>query len=118
PKTFKAVGWTPVPRKIIMPKKLHGVLAIAHTPFTDSDEIDAATLKRAVDWSFDVGADGIGTGMVPIPSAPTSNDQSTTRLRVAASISSLSVNGVCAIASTPLSFFGTSLLQQKIKQEF
>ncbi len=47
-----------------MPKKLAGVLAIAHTPFTDSDEIDAASLKRAVDWSFSVGADGIGTGMV------------------------------------------------------
>lgn len=47
-----------------MPKKLAGVLAIAHTPFTDSDEIDAAALKRAVDWSFGVGADGIGTGMV------------------------------------------------------
>jgi 4-hydroxy-tetrahydrodipicolinate synthase len=47
-----------------VPKKLHGVLAIAHTPFTDSDEIDAPALKRAVDWSFTVGADGIGTGMV------------------------------------------------------
>lgn len=47
-----------------MPKKLAGVLAIAHTPFTDSDEIDAPALKRAVDWSFAVGADGIGTGMV------------------------------------------------------
>src|SRR5215213_9867661 len=47
-----------------MAKKLHGVLAIAHTPFTDADEIDAAALKRAVDWSFAVGADGIGTGMV------------------------------------------------------
>jgi 4-hydroxy-tetrahydrodipicolinate synthase len=47
-----------------MPKKLAGVLAIAHTPFTDADEIDAAALKRAVDWSFAVGADGIGTGMV------------------------------------------------------
>ena len=47
-----------------MPKKLQGVLAIAHTPFTDGDEIDAASLKRSVDWSFAVGADGIGTGMV------------------------------------------------------
>ena len=47
-----------------MPKKLAGVLAIAHTPFTDGDEIDAPALKRAVDWSFAVGADGIGTGMV------------------------------------------------------
>ena len=47
-----------------MPKKLQGVLAIAHTPFTDDDEIDAVSLKRAVDWTFAVGAEGIGTGMV------------------------------------------------------
>ena len=47
-----------------MTKPLRGVLAIAHTPFTDGDEIDAASLKRSVDWSFAVGADGIGTGMV------------------------------------------------------
>ena len=47
-----------------MAKKLRGVLAIAHTPFTDGDEIDAAALKRSVDWAFAVGADGIGTGMV------------------------------------------------------
>ena len=47
-----------------MPKPLHGVLAIAHTPFTDHDEIDAAALKRSVDWAFTVGADGLGTGMV------------------------------------------------------
>jgi dihydrodipicolinate synthase/N-acetylneuraminate lyase len=47
-----------------MPKKLAGVLAIAHTPFTEIDEIDAPALKRAVDWSFSVGANGIGTGMV------------------------------------------------------
>jgi dihydrodipicolinate synthase/N-acetylneuraminate lyase len=47
-----------------MPKQLAGVLAIAHTPFTDSDEIDDLAFKHAVDWSFSVGADGIGTGMV------------------------------------------------------
>lgn len=47
-----------------MPRTLHGVLAIAHTPFTDADEIDAAALKRSVDWAFGVGADGLGTGMV------------------------------------------------------
>jgi len=47
-----------------MPRTLAGVLAIAHTPFTDSDEIDAAALKRSVDWAFSVGADGLGTGMV------------------------------------------------------
>jgi dihydrodipicolinate synthase/N-acetylneuraminate lyase len=47
-----------------MPKILQGVLAIAHTPFTEADEIDAAALKRCVDWTFSVGADGLGTGMV------------------------------------------------------
>lgn len=47
-----------------MPKPLRGVLAIAHTPFTDDDEIDRDALKRAVDWTFTVGADGTGTGMV------------------------------------------------------
>lgn len=47
-----------------MPTRLHGVLPIAHTPFTDADEIDAAALARSVDWAFAVGADGIGTGMV------------------------------------------------------
>ncbi|HEX4607567.1 MAG TPA: dihydrodipicolinate synthase family protein [Urbifossiella sp.] len=47
-----------------MPKSLAGVLAIAHTPFTDGDRIDAAALRRAVDWSFAVGANGLGTGMV------------------------------------------------------
>lgn len=47
-----------------MPKPLRGVLTIAHTPFTEADEIDAPALKRAVDWAFAVGADGVGTGMV------------------------------------------------------
>lgn len=47
-----------------MPKRLRGVLAVAHTPFTDGDEIDAPALRRAVDWAFAVGADGVGTGMV------------------------------------------------------
>lgn len=47
-----------------MPKQLHGVLAIVHTPFTDSDEIDAVAFKRSIDWAFSVGADGLGTGMV------------------------------------------------------
>src|SRR5262245_24143469 len=47
-----------------MRKALKGVLAVAHTPFTDSDEIDTAALKRAVDWAFTIGADGLGSGMV------------------------------------------------------
>ncbi len=47
-----------------MPRVLHGVLPIAHTPFTDADEIDTAALRREVEWAFAQGADGIGTGMV------------------------------------------------------
>jgi 4-hydroxy-tetrahydrodipicolinate synthase len=47
-----------------MPKQLRGVLTIAHTPFTDADSIDQSALRRAVDWAFAVGADGLGTGMV------------------------------------------------------
>lgn len=44
--------------------RLHGVLPIVHTPFTDSEEIDVATLRREIDWSYAQGADGLGTGMV------------------------------------------------------
>jgi len=47
-----------------MPRTLAGVLAIAHTPFTEADAIDRHALKRSIDWAFAVGADGIGTGMV------------------------------------------------------
>jgi dihydrodipicolinate synthase/N-acetylneuraminate lyase len=47
-----------------MRKLLAGVLAIVHTPLTDDDQIDAPTLRKAVDWAFSVGANGLGTGMV------------------------------------------------------
>ena len=47
-----------------MTRPLAGVFAIAHTPFTDDDRIDATALQRSIDWAFAVGADGIGTGMV------------------------------------------------------
>jgi 4-hydroxy-tetrahydrodipicolinate synthase len=47
-----------------MPRRLHGVLPIVHTPFTDADEIDVATLRREIDWAYAQGADGLGTGMV------------------------------------------------------
>ena len=39
-----------------------GVLAIAHTPFTESTR--STRPPATVDWAFAVGADGIGTGMV------------------------------------------------------
>ena len=45
-------------------KPLAGVLPIVHTPFTDDDAIDEASLRRQLDWAFDTGADGCGTGMV------------------------------------------------------
>jgi 4-hydroxy-tetrahydrodipicolinate synthase len=47
-----------------MPNILQGVLPIVQTPFTDDDTIDWAALQREIDWAFDVGADGLGTGMV------------------------------------------------------
>ena len=47
-----------------MPKPLHGVLPIVHTPFDARDEIDPDDLRREIDWAFSVGADGLGTGMV------------------------------------------------------
>src|SRR5207248_1627243 len=43
---------------------IRGVLPVVHTPFTDADAIDAAALRREVDWVFAQGADGLGTGMV------------------------------------------------------
>lgn len=47
-----------------MKKTIAGVLAIAHTPLTAEDEIDQESLRRSVDWAFDLGVDGLGTGMV------------------------------------------------------
>ena len=47
-----------------MPRPLHGVLPIIHVPFLDSDAIDTASLRRVIDWAFEQGADGVGTGMV------------------------------------------------------
>ncbi|MEX0704694.1 MAG: dihydrodipicolinate synthase family protein [Planctomycetales bacterium] len=46
------------------PKPLHGVLPIVHTPFDDDESIDYRALEREIDWAFETGADGFGTGMV------------------------------------------------------
>lgn len=43
---------------------LRGVLPILHTPFTAADEIDRDSLRAEIDWVFQVGADGVCTGMV------------------------------------------------------
>jgi 4-hydroxy-tetrahydrodipicolinate synthase len=45
-------------------KSLGGVLPIIQTPFDDSGEIDWTVLQREVDWAFQQGIDGFGTGMV------------------------------------------------------
>lgn len=47
-----------------MSHSIAGVLPIAHTPFLNDDSIDWTSLKRQIDWAYDVGADGFGTGMV------------------------------------------------------
>ncbi len=47
-----------------MPRTLHGVLPIVHTPFLGDDSIDEASLRREIDFAFATGADGLGTGMV------------------------------------------------------
>ena len=45
-------------------KSLSGVLPIVHLPFTDEDQIDETCLRRELDWAFQQGANGCGTGMV------------------------------------------------------
>jgi len=47
-----------------MTKRLAGVLPIAHTPFTEHDTIDFASLERQIDWAMRRGAHGFCTGMV------------------------------------------------------
>jgi len=44
--------------------KLRGVLPVIQTPFLADWTIDAATLKREIDWLFAEGVEGIVTGMV------------------------------------------------------
>lgn len=47
-----------------MPQQLHGVLPIVQTPFTSEDQIDWPVLRRSIDWAYELGANGVGTGMV------------------------------------------------------
>jgi 2-keto-3-deoxy-L-arabinonate dehydratase len=47
-----------------MVQSLAGVLPIVHTPFDEHGEIDWPVLNNEVDWAFDQGIDGLGTGMV------------------------------------------------------
>lgn len=47
-----------------MARRLSGVLPIVQIPFHGDDTIDIPALEKSVEWAFQVGADGIGTGMV------------------------------------------------------
>jgi 4-hydroxy-tetrahydrodipicolinate synthase len=44
--------------------QLAGVLPIVQTPFTERGDFDFASLKREIDWAFERGANGCGTGIV------------------------------------------------------
>jgi dihydrodipicolinate synthase/N-acetylneuraminate lyase len=45
-------------------RRIQGVLPVFQTPFTESDEIDFATLEAEISWLYNQGADGIVMGMV------------------------------------------------------
>lgn len=47
-----------------MHKTLEGVLPIVHVPFQTNDDLDLVTLQREIDWIYEQGANGLGTGMV------------------------------------------------------
>ncbi|MFM7317004.1 MAG: dihydrodipicolinate synthase family protein [bacterium] len=47
-----------------MNRILSGVLPIIHTPFDSADQIDFDELGAEIDWLYQAGADGFGTGMV------------------------------------------------------
>ncbi len=47
-----------------MPNEVAGVLPVIHTPMIDGDEIDHESLRKEVDWAFEVGADGVVAAMV------------------------------------------------------
>ena len=47
-----------------MPNEVAGVLPVIHTPMIGGDEIDHESLRKEVDWAFEVGADGVVAAMV------------------------------------------------------
>ena len=48
----------------IVPSRLHGVLPVLQTPFTDSGDIDYETLAEEAAWLLELGAHGLVVGMV------------------------------------------------------
>ena len=45
-------------------ERLHGILPVLNTPFTDSGVIDVQSLEREIDWVFETGANGVVVAMV------------------------------------------------------
>ncbi len=43
---------------------LAGVLPVLHTPLLDDNQIDAESLRREIDWAFDLGVQGVCAAMV------------------------------------------------------
>lgn len=46
-----------------MQKRIAGVLPIIHTPFNKDDTVDYESLKKLIDWIFELGCDGFGVAM-------------------------------------------------------
>ncbi|NOY42379.1 MAG: dihydrodipicolinate synthase family protein [Planctomycetes bacterium] len=47
-----------------MSRRIESVLPILHTPWTPDDQIDFTSLRRQIDWCFELGAHGIASAMV------------------------------------------------------
>lgn len=60
-----------------MAAEIAGVLPILHTPFDGHDNIDTDSLQREIDWSFEVGADGVCSAMVSELFRLTTNERNT-----------------------------------------
>jgi hypothetical protein len=50
-----------------MSQRIVGVLPVVHTPFLDDELIDHDSLRRQVDWAFELGAGGHVRGMLYLP---------------------------------------------------
>jgi len=45
-------------------REISGVLPVVQTPYREDESIDVATLKREIDWLYELGVDGVTVAMV------------------------------------------------------
>ena len=45
-------------------RQVSGILPVIHTPFVDGNQIDRESLRREIDWAFEVGCHGVVAAMV------------------------------------------------------